>query len=270
VPKTVVLLHGAWLPPDAWDLFRGHYEGLGYRVISPPWPLEKPLEMQRVDPDPAFGRVGMRTLVDHHEALVRALPDPPILIGHALGGLLVQLLLDRGLGTAGVALCPMPPRWVLPTPTAMRALRPVLSTPSGWNRVHRMTFEHFQATFFNVGSLREQHEAYAHYVLPAPGRALFDATLGVGTGVRFRNPDRAPLLLVTADHDRTVPPSAVEANFRWSRRSPALTELHRFPDRSHFLIGDRRWEEVADQCIHWAEAVQRTAIPSSNREPEPV
>ncbi len=38
--KTVMLIHGAWLTPAAWGLFRARYEARGYKVTAPHWPLE--------------------------------------------------------------------------------------------------------------------------------------------------------------------------------------------------------------------------------------
>jgi predicted alpha/beta hydrolase len=36
--------------------------------------------------------------------IIRGLDRPPIIIGHSFGGLFTQLLLDCGLGAAGVAI----------------------------------------------------------------------------------------------------------------------------------------------------------------------
>ena len=41
--------------------------------------------------------LGVKEIVDHYESLIRALDQPPVLIGHSYGGLFVELLLDRGL-----------------------------------------------------------------------------------------------------------------------------------------------------------------------------
>jgi pimeloyl-ACP methyl ester carboxylesterase len=48
-------------------------------------------------------------VVAHYEGLIRGLPEPPVLVGHSFGGLIVELLLDRGLGRAGAAISPARP-----------------------------------------------------------------------------------------------------------------------------------------------------------------
>ena len=77
---------------------------------------------RRVTPRSASGEI-----VDHYERFVLALDEPPILIGHGVGGLVVQALLDRGLGTCGVAVASAPIRgiWTLPY-TKMRVVTPQL------------------------------------------------------------------------------------------------------------------------------------------------
>jgi pimeloyl-ACP methyl ester carboxylesterase len=51
---------------------------------------------------------------EHYVRLIAELYEPPVLIGHSFGGLIVELLLDRGLGRAGVALSPAPKRCAVP------------------------------------------------------------------------------------------------------------------------------------------------------------
>jgi pimeloyl-ACP methyl ester carboxylesterase len=55
-------------------------------------------------PDPRLAKITIKGLVDHFEKQIRDLPEQPVLIGHSFGGLIVQMLLDRGLGAAGVAI----------------------------------------------------------------------------------------------------------------------------------------------------------------------
>jgi hypothetical protein len=45
----------------------------------------------------------------HYGHLIGGLSPPPTLIGHCLGGLVVQILLAGGLGAAGAAINPAPP-----------------------------------------------------------------------------------------------------------------------------------------------------------------
>ena len=120
--KTIMLVHGAWVTTDCWTSFRDFFEAKGHRVVVPEWPyLDRPVEELRRSPDPRLAKMTIKGLVDHFEKQIRDLPEQPVLIGHSFGGLIVQLLLDRGLGAAGVAIDTALPRWVLPSVSAIRS-----------------------------------------------------------------------------------------------------------------------------------------------------
>ena len=66
----------------------------------------------RRDPS-AIATLGIGTIVDHYERIIHGLDSPPFIIGHSFGGLITQILLDRGLGAAGVAIAPAPVKGIL-------------------------------------------------------------------------------------------------------------------------------------------------------------
>src|SRR5919201_2005647 len=72
--------------------------------------------------------------VGHYTSIIRELERPPIVIGHSFGGLTTQLLLNRGLGAAGVAIGTAPPKGVLLLPpSTLRAGFPGLKNPFNRN-----------------------------------------------------------------------------------------------------------------------------------------
>jgi len=250
--RDVVLIHGAWLTSAWWDPFRHRYEARGLHCLAPEWPLQsRPIEELRASPHPNLGRLSLSDILRHHERAIRALPVPPILIGHSFGGLIVQLLLDRGLGAVGVAIDPAPARGVFPGLATIRAAFPVLLAWQAWRRPATMTFGHFARAFMQLSSGEEQRAAYEGHIVPTPGRIYFDLALGIGSRVDFSNARRAPLLFVANEQDRVVQLSSVRAAYLKHRRSQAMTEFKIFPGRSHWLIAPG-WEEVADYAIAWA------------------
>src|SRR2546427_5172466 len=102
--QTIVLIHGMWMTPLSWEHWATHSTDRGHRVLAPAWPgLDKEPEELRRDPSPLRG-IDITAAVDHYDKIIRGLDRPPIIIGHSFGGLFAQLLLNRGLGAAGVAL----------------------------------------------------------------------------------------------------------------------------------------------------------------------
>ena len=66
------------------------------------------------------------------------------------------------------------------------------------------------------------------------GRPFFQAGLAnfnpnAVTKVDYKNPDRAPLLLVTGAEDRICPPSVNKANFKKQAKAPSATEHKEYP-----------------------------------------
>lgn len=253
--KTIMLVHGAWVTPDCWTDFRKFFENRGHNVVVPPWPyMDRPVEVLQRNPDPRMAALTIKDLVDHFETLIRTMPEPPVLMGHSFGGLIVQMLLDRGLGAAGVAIDAGPPRGVLPSPTAIKSALPVLLAWRGWSRILTMSFKSFSTTFANTLPASQMKATYDRYIVPAPGRIYFQAALGLGNAVTFKNPKRRPLLLIAAAKDHTCTPSMVRAMYRKHRRAPSRTDIFEFPGRSHWLIAEPGWEEVAEKAVKWAEA----------------
>lgn len=260
---TVMLIHGAWLTPASWDLFARRYEARGYKVVAPPWPLmDRPIAEQRSSPLPEFRRLTIAKIVEHYAQLLRALPPSTIVVGHSYGGLFAQLLLERGLGAAGIALDPAPIRGVIPTLRAFKSALPVFTAWRGWNRALTMRYEDFAANFAQTLPEPEKRSAYAQYVVPAPGRLYYQAAVGIGTGIQRKNAKRAPLLLIAGERDRIIEPAMVQATYRKQRQAPSTTAFKSFPGRSHFLMGEPGWEEVADFAIEWAAAHARLDLSS--------
>ena len=270
-PKTIMLIHGAWLTPASWEPFRKHYEARGYTVLTPAWPyLDKPVEEVRAHLDPRFAKLNLKDIVDHYAALIQQLPEQPILMGHSFGGLIVQLLLDRGLGAAGVAIDPGPPFGVLAHPRAVLTSLPVFGAWNAWNRALTMTFENFRKGFANTLPEDQLRPTFERYIVPTPGRIFFQAVLGLGSKLDFKNPHRAPLLLTAAEHDQTIPTPMVRANFKRQAKNPSRTDFKLFPHRSHTLCMEEGWEEVADTLLDWAEqAVAERRVVAAAPQPTP-
>jgi len=255
----VVFIHGLWLHATSWqpwvDLFREN----GYAAIAPGWAHEPPtVEEARNDPDAVAG-LGIDEITEHYATIIRALPEPPIIIGHSFGGLTTQILLDRGLGACGVAIDSAPPKgvkahglhdfWV-----AFRALLPVLVTPFSWKKVLRMSLDSFAYGWVHTLSPEEQRKAWEGYVVPSPGRPFWQNTLASDlTKINFQNGSRAPLLLTAGELDRSIPASMSRDNFEKYKGSKAVTDFKEFPGRTHWIIKQPGWEEVAGYAIEWVE-----------------
>lgn len=230
----------------------------GYDCIAPSWPyLDRPVEELRRDPAPELAKLGVGDIVDHFDRIISTLPEQPILIGHSFGGLIVQRLLDRGRGVAGVAIDPAPPRGVLATPAAVINSLPVFLSWRGWAKVHTMSEKDFAKGFANKLTPEQQRACYRDYVVPTPGRIFFQAAIGRQTGVNFKNPNRPPLLITAGLEDRTVPSSMVRSNFKKQSRAGSVTELLELPGFCHFVMVQDGWRDIAARILEFLKANAR-------------
>ncbi|MFD5065278.1 alpha/beta hydrolase [Streptomyces sp. NPDC058394] len=255
---TVVLIHGLWMTPLSWEGWAERYRARGYRVLAPAWPgLEGEVAEIRRNPSRVAG-VGLREVIAHYEEVVRGLDEAPVIIGHSFGGAITQVLLDRGLGKAGVAVDSAPVKGVRPVPfSTLKSSWPVLGNPANRNKAIALTARQFHYAFTNTLSEQESAAVYERYHVPAPARALFQGAFAnlnprAATKINFRERRRAPLLFIAGEADHIVPAEVNKANWRLYRKSSAITDYHEFPRRSHFIIGQDGWQEVADYALEWA------------------
>jgi pimeloyl-ACP methyl ester carboxylesterase len=260
-PDTIVLIHGLWMTPRSWERWVEHYEDRGYRVLTPAYPgLEVEVEALNEDPSP-IEALTVPAIVEHLENIVGELESPPILMGHSMGGLLAQILLDYGYGAAGVAIDSVPAEGIKVVPVAqIRALFPILRNPTDRHKAVGFTPEQFHHAFTNTLSEEESQAVYERYYVPAPGTLVWGGVLAnftpghQDTYVNFRNDDRAPLLFIAGSDDNLMPPAVNESNVKHYRHTKSVTAYMEFPGRSHYTVGQDGWEEVADYALEWATA----------------
>ncbi len=252
---TIVLINGLWMTALSWELWVQHYTDKGYGVIAANWPgMEGDIEQLRRDPS-SFASLGLTEVVDHCEQIIRELESPPIIIGCGLGGLVTQILLDRGWGAAGVAIASAPVKGIARLPLSMLKLAFSVLGKSLSNKAASLTAQQFRRAFTNSLTESESLDAFNRYTVPAPNRVLLQTAFAnfsphSATTVNFRNDTRAPLLLVAGGKDRIVPSSIVKANFDLYRESKAETDYKEYPEQTHFTLLQET--KVADYVLGWA------------------
>jgi len=252
---TIVLIPGLWMTALCWEHWVKHYSNKGYCIVARSWPgMEGGIEQLRRDPS-SFASLGLKDVVDHYEQIVRDLETPPIIIGYGIGGLVTQILLDRGWGAAGAAIASAPVKGIARLPLSVLKLAFSVLGKSLSNKAASLTAQEFQRAFTNSLTETESLDAFNRYIVPAPNRVLLQTAFAnfsphSATTVNFRNDTRAPLLLVAGGKDRIVPSSIVKANFDLYRESKAETDYKEFSDQAHFtLLQETR---VADYVLGWA------------------
>jgi pimeloyl-ACP methyl ester carboxylesterase len=243
-----------------WEHWVERYQRLGHTVIAQSWPgLDGDIAALRRDPS-GLDHVGIAEIVESYAARIRGLDRKPIIIGHSFGALITQVLLDEGFGSAGVSIDSAPIKGVYRLPlSALKSSLPGLKNPANRHRAVALTPEEFHYAFTNTLSEAESLAAYERYAVPGPGRPLFQAAFAnfnphAASKIDFHNDHRAPLLVIAGGADHVSPPTINRTIAKLQHRSKSITAYKEFAGRSHFILGQPGWEEVADFALAWALA----------------
>jgi pimeloyl-ACP methyl ester carboxylesterase len=258
--NPVVFIHGLWLHPTSWAPWEERFNQAGYETVAPGWPGDQPtVELAREHPD-AVADKGIDDVCDHFSGVIDGLSSAPILVGHSFGGMIAEKLLGEGKAAGAIAIDAAQIKGVLPLPLSqLRSSLPVFKNPANRHRSVMLTEDQFNYSFGNTLSKEGSKALYDKWVVPAPGKPLFEGAVAnfsphspakVDTG----NEDRGPLLLIMGDQDHTVPEAITKATAKQYRHSSAVTDVHEFSDRGHSLTIDDGWGDVADACLEWLES----------------
>lgn len=260
----IVLIHGLWMTPRSWDTWADRFRAAGHEVIVPGWPGidDRTVEDIRSHPEALRG-IGIQQIVDHYDAIIRALPRKPIIMGHSFGGLFTQMLADRGLGVAYVGVTPGQPAGISTLPLAtLWTGTPILSNPFGRDGAKPLSKSHFHFTFGNDLTRAESDLIWEQQAVPSYNRVFFEGVgaafneKGGASHVDYGRTDRAPLLILTGERDHVVPPAIGRAIVKKyaASGSPAVVDYREFPGRTHRIVSQDGWAEVADYALDWAVA----------------
>jgi pimeloyl-ACP methyl ester carboxylesterase len=249
--KTVLLfIHGMYMNSLCWEHWVSYFQAKGYRCLAPDWPgRDQPIDVLRKNhADPQLSQLTLSRVLEHFTDVIKTLDEKPVIIGHSMGGLCVQLLLQKDQVAAGIAIDSAPPMGVLTTKWSfLKSNWPHITPFVPQSSPIEMTFERFQYTFVNTMPLAEQRSAYERYVVPESRRVPRES---LTARVDFKKP-HPPLLLIAGSADNIIPASLNKSNHAKYKLSPSETDYKEFVGRTHFIVGQKGWEEVADFVITW-------------------
>lgn len=178
--------------------------------------------------------------------VVGQMERPPVLVGHSMGGMIVQKYLELHEAPAAVLLASAPPQGVvqitlriaLRHPLAfmkanlMMSMLPIVSTP-----------QLAQEALFSADMPVDKVMSYSSRLQDESYRAYLDMM-----GLSLPRPERVntPILVMGAANDRLISPSEVEATARAYH-----TQAEMFPDMAHDMMLEAGWQTVADRILGW-------------------
>ncbi len=242
------MVHGAFCGGWAFDGFRAPFESAGYACTTPD--LRGHVAGGRSS---AVASISMSDYAADIVALVKAEPQPPILIGHSLGGLVAQMAAAKAEIAALILLAPSAP-WSVSGQSLEEAASAFGLYALGPFWAQAVEPDQAVAHLYSLDRMEEgQGKAVAKRMVAESGRALFETLNWWLDPFMTTQVDpvrvRAPVLAVSGGADLIHPPSTVRQT---AERLNA--EVQVFDGMSHWLIGEPGWERVADACLEWLSA----------------
>ena len=251
ITTPVVFVHGAFCGGWAFDQFRQPFEAAGFETHAPNLPHhERGADLEQL------AQTGLK---DYAHALVRymrTLRAPPVLVGHSLGGLVVQLAAAQMQPAGIVLLAPSAPWGVLPTTLDEHGNHFGLTLLGDyWRRPIPPDYRVARGTTLDRLSREDARRAFARFV-PESGRAIREAVQWwLDHSMASQAPVyriAAPVLALAGGKDRVNPASTVR---RLAARFPnGQAHFHEFPEMSHWLVGEPEAAEVAQFALAWMSA----------------
>jgi pimeloyl-ACP methyl ester carboxylesterase len=255
VGYPVVLIHGMWCTGRSWDRVAGLLRARGYDCHAPNLPAHEPVPDQPL-------HVGARSLKEYlaflEDYIARQnFSQPPVLIGHSMGGWLAQALAARLPVLATVLLTPAAPagingiRW-----RTLLAFLPHFLRWGFWRKPFKPTMPAARRYAFNGIPAAEQERLYGGMVHES-GRAPFELGfwwLDAGGTARVDTAKvKGPVYVVGCGGDGLTPLPVV-------RKVAALypqAALRVYDRRSHWVIDDAETENMVHEIAGWLQPLVR-------------
>jgi hypothetical protein len=245
-PVPVLFVHGAWHGAWCWDEhFLGYFADKGYRALA--------VSLRGHGKSPAPRRMQfcrVADLVADVDAVAGALSSRPVVIGHSLGGFVVQKYLESYDAPAAALLASAPPRGAGGFLLREMKRRPwtVLRSALTTQSLHGVkTPERAREHFFSAKTAESDVARHAARLREEfMGGITIDAVL-----LNLPKPQRVttPLLVLGAEFDGCVTQEEVHATAR-----AYGTEAEFFPEMGHNMMLEPGWATVAERIHTWLSA----------------
>lgn len=248
--RTVVFVHGLFMNHFSWQNWVNYFTLRKFNCHAPSYPYhEGEPSTLRQNPPKGLGSLDFAKVVDHYREFLKRLPEKPILIGHSMGGLIVQKLMMLNLGAAGICIAPAPPAGVFTFNLNFFLLNGQTINPLKGDSVCLPGVKWFHRAFCNTTTLERAAIEYEKWVVPE-SRNIPRSILGPGGRLKMDLP-HPPMLFVGGAQDHLIPLDLVRKNKKRYTNPSSIVDLKVFSERTHFICLQPGWEEVAEFIYDW-------------------
>ena len=248
--KTIVLIHGLFVNNTSWNNWKTYFESEGYTVHTPANPGHEgnPKDL-KINIPSQLPKVGFDETVENLVKFIDTLPEKPIVIGHSFGGLLVQKMIEMKKAVAGISIDGAPPKNVMAPFSTVKIVWPVVNFFKG-NSPFLGSKDWYHRAFFNNYTRAESDKFFETVAAPESRKVARDTLLKSSASIDFAKPHQ-PLLFIGGSNDTIFPPEFTTKIAHTYKDKNSIVDLKIFEGRSHFICGEKGWEEVAGFVSDW-------------------
>jgi pimeloyl-ACP methyl ester carboxylesterase len=242
--KTILFIHGLHENAHSWHKWKLLFEALGYECHSPSYPYHAGIPSDlRQHPDKRMGTLRLKHVIEHYTEYIEKLPGTirPILIGHSMGGLIAQKLIQNRSGSMGICITSAPPKGVMSFKWSFVKSNFGVVNPFKGNRLYCGTKNWFHYAICNLLSRQESDEINEGAIVPESRNIPRSSSLN-DSKIDFNKP-HTPLLFIGAEKEHIIPVSLNFKNYTSYKDKQSITE---FKGRSHIICVQSGWHEVSE------------------------
>lgn len=242
--RPLLFVHGAFAGAWCWsEHFLPYFAAQGFRACA--------VSLSGHGGSPGRERLDGLSIADYVRDLAQAVGSvggDPVLVGHSMGGFVVQKYLEGAAAPGVVLMATVPPQGLLSASIALAFSNPGLFADlNAMLHRGRASLATLQHALFASPIEADKLKAYYRRMQPESQRAMWDMTFfNLPQLQRARCP---PMLVLGAERDVLVPPAQAEQAARYFG-----TEAEIFPGMGHLMMLEAGWQKVADRIIAWLRA----------------
>lgn len=247
LPK-IMFIHGMFINRDTWKDWETYFKSKGWETMSPAWPGKDMIGMaNRNESDHSFeANLTFTQVVNYYDSILGTMQEQPYLVGHGMGGLMVQHLLQRGKGRAAAIISSMPPHEGKTYPWKfIKAHWPAMSPFRNHRIAYLMPYHRFASYLCHAGNEDTKYwwRRYAVYESYNIWKALFCSE----SSIDYRKKTQA-LLIIGASKDLMAPQVMNKRNYKkYKMYNSSITEYRTMKGAAHLALLASNWKIIADE-----------------------
>ena len=245
-PIPLLFVHGSFTGAKVWDVnFLPYFAQRGYETHA--------VSLRGHGASDGHNNLLRWSLADYVADLVQAievLDCSPVLIGHSMGGMVVQKYLECQRALGMVLMASVPPHGLLSSLWGMAVGNPLLLyrltlfQAFGPQSTNSMDF--MREALFSDGTPNSQLVKYLHMVQGESQRVCLDM-LGLDPLCR-RDHENMPILVMGAERDAFFSPGLMKDIAHYYKTDAII-----IPDMAHAMMLESHWQLAANHLLDWLE-----------------